>query len=143
MIRRVLFHTITSHAMILEHDFRLLVVFDRRYGLSEFRLASQVAPGSYADELVERIHDCLFKYPRDVYAEYEKYYAVEYSDFAEFLYWKYGVDKSIARKISDRVSSGAYIGYGRNSIGMFGDETFAFVLRRILSELGEQDESTS
>lgn len=70
--------------MILELDSRLIVVFDRRYSLSEFRLASRVAPGSYADELVDRIHDCLFKYPRDVYSEYEKYYAIEYPDFAEF-----------------------------------------------------------
>ena len=129
--------------MILELDFRLLVVFDRRYALSEFRQVARVAPGSYADELVERIHNCLFKYPRDVYAEYEKYYSVEYPDFAKFLYWKYGVDKDVALKIRDRISDGAYVGYGRDSIGMFGDETFASVLKNILSELGEQeDEST-
>jgi hypothetical protein len=129
--------------MILELDFALLVVFDRRYGLSEFRMASRVAPGSYADELVERIHDCLFKYPRDVYAEYEKYYAVEYSDFAEFLYWKYRVDRNVARKIRDRISDGAYIGYVRDSIGMFGDETFVSVLNQILSELGEQEHEST
>jgi hypothetical protein len=130
--------------MILEFDFGLLVVvFDRRYGLSEFRLASRVAPGSYADELVERIHDCLFKYPRDVYAEYEKYYAVEYLDFAEFLYWKYGVDKNVARKIRDRISDGVHIGYGRDSIGMFGDEIFVSVLNHILSKLGEQENEST
>jgi len=129
--------------MILELDFRLLVVFDRRYGLSEFRMASRVAPGSYADELVERIYDCLFKYPRDVYAEYEKYYAVEYQDFAEFLYWKYRVGKNIARKTRDRISDGAYIGYGRDSIGLFSDETFASILNHTLSELGEQENEST
>jgi hypothetical protein len=130
---------VTSNMMILELDFRLLVVFDKRYSLSEFRVASRVAPGSYADELVERIHDCLFKYPRDVYAEYKKYYAVEYPDFAEFLYWKYKVDKAIALRIRDRVSNNVFVGYGRDSIGMFGDETLASVLKRILSELGEEE----
>ena len=125
--------------MILELDIiKLLVVFDRRYSLSEFRTASQVVPGSYADELVERIHNCLFKYPRDLQAEYEKYYAIEYSDFAEFLYWKYGVDKNVARQIKDRVSDGVFIGYGTDSIRMFTDETVTSVLNHILSELGEK-----
>jgi len=130
--------------MILELDItKLLVVFDRRYSLSEFRTASQVVPGSYADELVERIHNCLFKYPRDILAEYEKYYAVEYSDFAEFLYWKYRVDRDIAQKITARISDGVFIGYCRNSIGMFTDETATSVLKHILSDLGEKGNESS
>jgi hypothetical protein len=130
--------------MILELDFhRLLIVFDKRYSLSEFRTVSQVMPGSYADELIERIHNCLLKYPRNVQAEYEKYYAIEYSDFAEFLYWKYGVDKQVALKIKDRISKGAFVGYGRDSIGMFEDDTVNSVLNQIISDLGEKvDENT-
>jgi len=124
--------------MILELDLhRLLVIFNRRYSLSEFRTASQVMPGSYADELVERIHNCLFKYPRDVQAEYEKYYATEYSDFAEFLFWKYGVDKNTTLKIKDRVKEGVFIGYSSDNIWMITDETVLSVLDHILYELGE------
>jgi hypothetical protein len=40
--------------------------------LAEFRAASQVTPGSYADELVERIHNCLFKYPSIRFAQHLK-----------------------------------------------------------------------
>jgi len=130
--------------MILELDItKLLVVFDRRYSLSEFRTASQVVPGSYADELAERIHSCLFKYTRDVLAEYEKYYAIEYSDFAVFLYWKYRVDKDTAQKITARISDGVFIGYGRDSIGMFTDETVTSAVNHILSKLGEKGNENS
>jgi hypothetical protein len=124
--------------MILETDFRLFVVFDRRYTLSEFRMASLVRSGSYAEELVERICNCLFNYPRDVSREYEKYYAVEYPDFADFLYWKYGIERELANRISARRDEGAYVGYGRDTIGMFGDETVSFAIDGILSELGEK-----
>lgn len=125
--------------MILELDIsKLLVVFDGRYSLSEFRTASQVVSGSYADELVERIHNCLFKCPRDLQAEYEKYYAVEYSDFVEFLYWKYGVENDVAQEIAARIADGAFVGCGRDSIELFTDETVTSVLNRILSELGER-----
>lgn len=130
--------------MILELDFhRLLVLFDRRYSLAEFRTASQVMPGSYAAELVERIHNCLFKYPRDVQAEFEKYYAIEYSDFAEFLFWKYGIEKNIALQIKDRVDDGVFIGYSSESIWMLTDETVLSVLDHILYELGESRNENS
>src|ERR1700690_1632575 len=110
--------------MILELDYKIFVVFDKRYDLAAFRKVSKVVPGSYADELVERIYDCLFRYPRDVYDEYMKYYAIEYADFAMFLFWKYGIGKVTAVKIRDKTKNGGYIGYGRDSIGMFKDETF-------------------
>lgn len=126
--------------MIIEFDFTILVVFDKRYALSDFRKASKVVPGSYADELVERIYDCLFKYPRDVYGEYIKYYAIEYADFADFLYWKYEIDMSASVQIRDKAKKGAYVGYGRKSIGILKDETFAAVLNQILSKLGEKVE---
>ncbi len=126
--------------MIIELDTsKLLVVFSKRYSLAEFRAASHVVPGTYADELVERMYNCLFKCPRDIQAEYERYYKVEYSDFGDFLYWKYGVQRNLARELKERVKEGIFIGYGRDKIGVFADETGASVLKHILSELGEKE----
>jgi hypothetical protein len=131
--------------MVLNLDFDMLVVFDRRYSLAEFRRASKAMPNSYAEELVQRIHSCLFEYPRDVYEEYVAYYAIEYADFAQFLYWKYELDSNVVQKIVDKMAGERmYIGYGRDSIGLFEDETFMSVLNDILSELGEgRDEDTN
>jgi len=119
---------------------RLLVVFNRRYSLSEFQAASQVAAGTYADELVARIYNCLFRHPRDLRAEYANYYAVEYSDFAEFLYWKYNVGGDMLRRIQGRITTNDFfIGYGKDTIGLFTDETGASILNQILFELGEKE----
>jgi len=134
----VVFRYLEPSSMILETDFRLFVVFDRHYTLAKFRVASRVRSGSYAEELVERIYDCLFGYSRDVSREYERYYAVEYPDFADFLYWKYGIEKQLADRISTRRDEGAYVGYGRDTIGMFSDETVSCALDSILSKLGEK-----
>ncbi|MCB0172629.1 MAG: hypothetical protein KDJ97_18970 [Anaerolineae bacterium] len=130
--------------MILELDYNtLLVLFNRRYSLAEFRAASQVLPGSYADELVERIYNYLFKYPRDVQAEYEKYYAIEYSNFAKFLFWKYGIDKNTALQIKNRANDDVFIGYCSHSMWLLTDETVLSVLDHILYELGENRNENS
>lgn len=125
--------------MILNFDFSMLVVFDRRYALSEFRRASKVIPNSYADEFVERMYNCFFEYPRDVYDEYIKYYAMEYSDFGKFLYWKYKLSRDTVQKITNKmVGREIYIGYGKDSFWMFGDEKVISMLNHVFSDLGER-----
>jgi hypothetical protein len=125
--------------MILELEYPdLLVVFDRKYSLSEIREVSGVEPGSYAEELVERIFNCLFKYSRDLRAEYNAYYAVEYSRFEDFLFWKYSIPEHVIINITKRVGSNIYIGIAKNNISMITDETVSLVIRTILSKLGDK-----
>lgn len=121
----------------LETYGRLLVVFDREYSLSEFRIASQVVPGSYADELVERIYNWLFKHTGNLAIEYKKYYSVEYSSLLDFLYWKHKIYDKILEDIKDRVKNEVYVGYTGDSIGIFEDETVIAVLNHLLGKLGE------
>lgn len=124
--------------MIQELDIaNLFVVFRRRYPLSEFRAASKARPGSYADELVKRIYDCLFANPKDLFAEYQRYYAIEYPYFGQFLYWKYGVKANLAHDIEKIAVNGLYVGLGHDTIDMWSDDTFNSILRSILTELGE------
>ncbi|MBW4565707.1 MAG: hypothetical protein KME32_32425 [Mojavia pulchra JT2-VF2] len=126
--------------MIHEIEFgKLVVILDRQYSLSEFRTASQVIPGSYAEELVERVYNCLFKHSKNLVTEYEKYYAVEYAGFCDFLYWKYKFSKDIAMKIQSRMENSVYVAHTRDSIWMFKDETVSSVLKHILYQLGESD----
>lgn len=125
--------------MIMElKSSELLIVFDRRYNFSEFKSASRAMPGSYADELVKRIYNCLFRFPKDLQKEYEDYYAVEYSTFGKFLYWKYKISSKRVQDIEDKIKDGTYVGCGRDTIGVFTDETVTSVLDNILSELGEK-----
>ncbi len=126
----------------LEND-ELLLVFDRRYGLSEFRAASRVLPGTYADELVERIYNYLFRYSRDLLAEYKKYYASEYADFAEFLYWKYSIERTVAQKIRNSVRDTTFVAYTKHLGLLLTEEIASSVLEHILAKLGErQSENT-
>lgn len=125
--------------MIVNMNHNILVVYDRRYNLSEFRHASKVVPGTYAEELVDRLHHCLFVYPKDVRAEYLKYYEIEYQDFGQFLRWKYALGFDVLDQVIKRIERGAsYIGYGRDSIWMLEDDTLIAVLDQVLSELGEK-----
>ena len=120
----------------LERDmWNTLFVFPRAYGLEELRAAAQVRHGSYADELVERIYRCIFVYPVDLRAEYAQYYAVEYSTFSEFLYWRYRVDRPKALELESDICGAGYIGYGWDRTSMLSDETVATMLDNMMSIL--------
>lgn len=50
-----------------------------------FLKRARVKPGTYADELMINIYDGIFHYSRELKREYQKYYAVEYPRFSEFV----------------------------------------------------------
>jgi len=128
--------------MIIEIEyFTVLVAFSKKYKLSEFRKAAKVKKGSYAGDLVDRIHRCLFVNTKDLVGEYEKYYKIEYSDFSMFLFWKYRIDLELAKDLGTSINKKTFVGYGRNTISMIADDTFKRVLENILSELGEKNEN--
>ncbi|MFA4836373.1 MAG: hypothetical protein WC749_09940 [Dehalococcoidia bacterium] len=116
---------------------KLFAVFDRRYTQDEFRAACQVVPGSYADFFVLEMHRCLFDHARDIRAEYKKYYAIEYPTISDFLFWKYGIDKETAQQIASKLTKSTFVGYSRDTMRIFDDETVKSVLKEILSALGE------
>ena len=123
--------------MVIELDYYILAVFDRRYELSELQSAAKAKPGTYAHELINRLHHCIFVRPRDLITEYNDYYAMEYSSLARFLYWRYKIDAKLAKTIEESASRRIYVGYGRDTISLFGDETAKSILQRIFSELGD------
>lgn len=121
----------------------LLVVFDKKFTRSELQAASRTRPGSYADELVTRIYDWFFQNMRDLYAEYTQYYAIEYPDFAEFLYWKYRIRRDTAQEIKGKAEHGGFAGYGNNRTSLATDETFISVLKHLLSSVEEPSDESS
>lgn len=62
----------------------------------KFVQASSVAEGSWAEELMHRIYDCLVGNAVNVIDEYERFYKVEYCTLDEFLVKRYGLtDKGL------------------------------------------------
>jgi hypothetical protein len=93
------------------------VIMNRGCSKSDFLLAAQVIPGSFAEELVERIFECLVTQAIDIGDEYQKYYSQEYSSIEEFLYWKYNVDQKTLEEIIDNLQPGDFLGHGSVSWG--------------------------
>ena len=92
-----------------------------------FIKAGQVIPGSYAEELLGRIYDCLVTYSVDIIDEYQRYYIEEYSDLKSFLYWKYNIDESTINSIISELEPGDFLGFGEAYSG--GDYNIGYFVR--------------
>jgi hypothetical protein len=127
--------------MITEIDYgELIVQFGRRYDLDEFRSAAEVIPGTYADELVERIYNCLFLYSIDLCEEFEKYYAIEYSGFGTYLFWRYEFKADIILQIVDKIEQKPFVAFCKEAANLIGDPTVISTLDNILVKLGEKSD---
>ena len=72
---------------------------------------SQVT-GGYAQQLMERIFDCLMTGLVNLREEYQTYYSPEYSDIESFLFWKYSISEEILERIQHNIGSNDLVGYG-------------------------------
>jgi hypothetical protein len=91
---------------------RYIAIINRRCDRSAFLKVAQTTPGSYAEELMGRIYDCLIPYAIDVKEEHQKYYSIEYTDFGAFLYWKYSLDTSVIADILNNLGEEDILVYG-------------------------------
>ena len=91
---------------------RYIAIIDRRSSKSAFLKAAKAHPGSYAQELMERIYDCLMPHALDVQEEYRKYYAIEYPSLEVFLYWKYNITRSTINRIMNNLKQEDVLVYG-------------------------------
>jgi hypothetical protein len=94
------------------HEDQYVIRLKQRIEKSDFIKAGQVMCGSYAEELLGRIYDCLITHSINIIDEYQKYYIEEYPDLESFLYWKYNIDKSTAASIISDLRPGDFLGYG-------------------------------
>lgn len=125
--------------MIIEQDYsHLIVAFNRRYTLPELQQMARARSGTFADELTERIHHCLFAQPKDIVKEHIEYYVIEYPDFAEFLFWKYGLSESTAEELEKAAGKGFYIAYGRDSLGLYSGDEFTKLVEAVVAPLEDQ-----
>jgi len=122
------------------------VILNRGCRKSDFIRAARVVAGSYAEELMERIYDCLVTYAVDIREEYQKYYSDEYPDLETFLYWKYDVDRATIAEIMENLKAGDFLGYGSvysggdYVIGQFTiSDTGLKMVNRVFDKLQEAD----
>lgn len=94
------------------HEDQYVISLKQHIEKTNFIKAGQVIPGSYAEELLGRIYDCLVSHSINIVDEYQNYYIEEYPDLKSFLYWKYNIDESIAVSIISELKPGDFLGYG-------------------------------
>lgn len=130
---------------IIEFDLgKILVVFDKFYSLSEVKNVAAVQGGSYAEEVTERIYQSLLGGTKNLREEYANYYAIEYDSFGKFLFWRYLVNAMDVSEIESQLTEETYVGFGKDGLYLFGDETVKSVLNHIFANLGEHvDENTN
>jgi hypothetical protein len=124
--------------MFLKIDYdKYLVVLPGRYEKSKFLKAAQVLPGSYAQDLMERIYDSLIVYAVDLWEEYTRYYSAEYSGIEDFLYWKYDLAEDTIVRAMKNMSNHSFLGFCTDRVGLITvdsmlealDELFALLER--------------
>jgi hypothetical protein len=84
----------------------------KKVTMDKFVQASKVTSGSWAEELMNRVYDCLFGNITNIIEEYEKFYKVEYSTFQEFLRKRYGLKNKGLQLISDNLGKDDYLAHG-------------------------------
>lgn len=124
------------------HEDKYIIRLKQWIEKSDFLRAGQVIPGSYAEELLGRIYDCLITHLINIVDEYQKYYFEEYSDLASFLYWKYNIDESILASVISDLKPENFLGYGslysggNYNIGQFiMEESNLVMIKRIVQGL--------
>jgi hypothetical protein len=96
-----------------ESGFQTSYVLCLRTGVSEASLLrrAQVRVGTYAGELVTNLHDGIFRLSIELKSDYAKYYALEYSTFAEYVWKRFLFSRDIASAISAQLSTANLIIY--------------------------------
>lgn len=67
-----------------------------------FLSRGKVKQGTYAGELLSKLHDAIFRQSLRLDRDYRKYYAVEYSTFAEYLRKRFLLPEGLAAAASTR-----------------------------------------
>ena len=78
----------------------------------KFVQSSGVIPGSWAEELMSRVYDCIFGNITNIIEEYRNFYKVEYSTLLEFLQKRYGLNRNKLKLIRDNLGKNDNLAHG-------------------------------
>jgi len=120
-----------------------IFVLPRRLSLEEMRVAAGTVPGTYADDLIERIHSTMYVYSKDLRCEYERYYTQEYSDFGSFVVHRYHPSPKVRENLRLPEASQRYYSYGRDHVGMLSDDHMSEMLSHLFELSGVADENSN
>lgn len=97
----------------------MLVCFGNEYFITyknltrdRFIESSGVKKDSWAEDLMQRIYDCLLGNVTNVIEEYKKFYQVEYSTLDEFLRKRYGLNESELQTVKDSLPQNYILAHG-------------------------------
>ena len=67
---------------------------------STFLRKAEVKQGTYAGELLAKLHDAIFNRSLDMSRDYVEYYAIEYATFGEYAHKRFLLRPDVVRKIT-------------------------------------------
>lgn len=94
---------------------------------------AMVKPATYAGDLLINLHDAIFCRSLELKREYEKYYAVEYATFTEFVRKRFLLSQEVVGKFSAEFARSSHVIYF-NSCYCFLEEDYG---REFLEKLLE------
>lgn len=97
-----------------------------------FLRRAKVNPGSYAGDLISRLHDGIFRRSLELKSDYEKYYAVEYSTFAKYARKRFLFPAGVVNSISSEFSKSRQIIHFHPHYGFLEDEYGRKFLEKLL-----------
>lgn len=96
---------------------------------------AKVMKGSYAYRLIEDLHSLIFLQSLDLKADYEKYFAIEYATFGEYIRRRTRIPSAAVDQIiaAGGASSGVY--YVKRSFDVLCDTNGLELLANLLEDL--------
>lgn len=98
----------------------------------EFLRRARVRAGTYAGELIDRLHDAIFQCSPDLAADYSKYYAIEYSTFAQYLRKRVRLPADIIRRVTRHCSKDQTVLHFHPGYSFLDEEYGTEFLKRLL-----------
>lgn len=78
---------ITSHDILCREAF--LICLDASVDEDTFLRRGKVRSGTYAGELLSKLHDAIFRQSLQLDRDYREYYSIEYPTFAEYMHKRF------------------------------------------------------
>jgi hypothetical protein len=103
---------------------------------------AKVAGGSYAFCLIDDLHMAIFVRSLDLKADYETYFAKEYSSFAEYLRRRRRFPAAIVSKLSQAFAASAGMYHFRRGYSFLDGEYGLDFLMRLLEDSSAAEERT-
>lgn len=102
---------------------------------------AKVVKGSYAYRLIEDLHSAIFFQSLDLMADYEEYFAIEYTSFGEYIRRRTNIPPTATEQIIAVADTSSGVYYVKRSFDYISDPNGVELLSNLLEDLPSEEAS--